>query len=107
LAQAVERGVSVRVILEQADYDASVNDLNKDAAKKLKAAGIDVRADALGQITHAKVLIVDDEAIVGSNNWGYGGFTLYHEVGVRTKADNVVQQLISYLDGIWEAASPF
>lgn len=107
LSQAARRGVSVRVILEQADYNASVNELNQDAAKKLKAEGIEVRADALSQITHAKVLLADDEVIVGSNNWGYGGFTLYHEVGVRTGVAEVVDDLAVYLNRIWKEGASF
>jgi cardiolipin synthase A/B len=99
---AVKRGVTVRVILEQADYNASVNSLNKAAAADLKGRGITVRRDALARITHAKVLICDDKVILGSNNWGYGGFTLYHEVGVATSNAQVVKELSAYLDTIWK-----
>ena len=105
MEKAVKRGVKVRVILEQADYNASVNSLNKSAAADLKKRGILVRRDPLQRITHAKVLICDGEAIVGSNNWGYGGFTLYHEVGLKTSNAAVVGELKSYLDGIWKAGA--
>lgn len=101
MEKAVKRGVTVRVILEQANYNASVNSLNKAAAKDLKGRGLKVRRDALERITHAKVLICDDQAILGSNNWGYGGFTLYHEVGLSTNSSQVVTELKTYLDTIW------
>lgn len=108
MGKAVQRGLSVRVILEQADYASSVNDLNKDAAAELKKRGIAVRRDPLQQISHAKVTIVDGkEAIVASNNWGYGGFSLYHEVGVRTTDATVLSSLSSYIDGIWQQGADF
>jgi len=105
MEKAVKRGVTVRVILEQADYNASVNSLNKAAAKDLKARGMKVRRDPLERITHAKILIGDDRAILGSNNWGYGGFTLYHEVGLDTTNVTVVKELKGYLDKIWNAGA--
>lgn len=107
LADAVKRGVSVRVILEQADYNTSINSVNVEAAKELAKHSIPVRKDPLSQISHAKVLLVDDEVIVCSNNWGHGGFALYHEVGVRTKDAAVVKAMAAYLDGIWNKSSSF
>ena len=101
MGDAVKRGVPVRVILEQADYNTSINAVNVAAARDLKTYGVKVRMDPLAQITHAKVTIVDDQAIVGSNNWGHGGFALYHEVGMRTTDPAVVKKLASYYEGIW------
>ena len=105
MGEAVKRGVSVRVILEQADYTTSINGVNVEAAKELKKHGITVRMDPLSQISHAKVLLADDEVIVGSNNWGHGGFALYHEVGIRTREATVVKKLVSYLEGIWSKST--
>ena len=105
MGEAVKRGVSVRVILEQADYDTSINGVNQEAAKELKKHNVTVRYDPISQISHAKVLLVDDEVIVGSNNWGHGGFALYHEVGVRTRDAAVVKTMASYLEGIWSKST--
>lgn len=107
LGKARARGLSVRVILEQANYTASVNALNQEAAKVLAQQGIEVRRDSLSQITHAKVFIADDEVILGSNNWGHGGFNLYHEVGIRTRHATVVKELKQYLEGIWKQGASF
>ena len=57
-------------------------------------------------ITHAKVLRVDDAVIVGSNNWGYGGFHTYHEVGMQTREASVVRELGDYFDALWLTATP-
>jgi phosphatidylserine/phosphatidylglycerophosphate/cardiolipin synthase-like enzyme len=107
MSQAARRGVEVRVILEQANYSTSINKVNQDSARQMQARGIQVRADPLDQITHAKVLLVDDQVILGSNNWGYGGFFDYHEVALRTSQAAVVKKLGDYFEGIWKRSTDF
>lgn len=101
LGAARRRGVQVRVLLETSEPDLGVNAVNLAAAQALRDAGVDVRLDPPGTITHAKVLLGDDEVLVGSNNWGYGGFRTYHEVGLHTRAPAVVAALAGYLDELW------
>jgi phosphatidylserine/phosphatidylglycerophosphate/cardiolipin synthase-like enzyme len=105
LSAAARRGVSVRVLLETARRDLGVNEVNRQAAQALRAAGIETRFDSPDEITHAKLLLVDDVAIVGSNNWGYGGFRTYHEVGMMTRVPSVVDKLTQYFDGLWSSAA--
>lgn len=102
---AAEKGVTVKVILEKSDYNPDMNAVNAKAAAVLMDMGLDVRYDPLGTISHAKLLLVDDTAIVGSNNWGNGGFFSNHEIGVRTSDPGVVKDLGEYFDGIWEESS--
>lgn len=106
LGAAQRRGVRVRVVLEIASSDFGVNEMNQEAAAALRAEGVEVRFDPPGVITHAKVLGVDDQVIVGSNNWGYGGFRTYHEVGFTTREPAVVTSLAGYFDGIWASGTP-
>lgn len=101
LIAAKNRGVDVRIILETADYATDTNQVNAEARAALVAAGLDARLDPPSTITHAKVLVADDVAIVGTNNWGYGGFALYHEAGIRTQNAAVVQALDAYAASIW------
>ena len=103
LAAAKARGASVRVVLEWADYGAGVNEVNAHAVEVLSARGIDVRFDPPEIITHAKVLLADDEVILGSNNWGYGGFSLYHEVGLRSADPDLVSSMAVFCDSVWDA----
>lgn len=105
LIAAKDRGVDVRIILEIADYQTDTNQVNQEAIAALKAAGINARLDPPSTITHAKVLIADGVAIVGTNNWGYGGFALYHEVGIRTENAAVVSGLDAYAQGIWAVSN--
>lgn len=106
LGAAWARGVQVQVLLEISDPDLGVNDINREAARQLRGLGVDVRFDRPDVITHAKVLVCDDEALVGSNNWGYGGFHTYHEVGLRTRVGSVVRALSGYADKLWSASPP-
>ncbi len=105
LVAAHKRGVEVRVILEISDYNEMLNEMNEAVANHLAAACIEVRFDPIDVISHAKLLLVDDTAVVGSNNWGHGGFHLYHEVGGVTDAKAAVDKLSAYFDGIWSESS--
>ncbi|MBM4354778.1 MAG: hypothetical protein FJ109_13485, partial [Deltaproteobacteria bacterium] len=101
LIAAKGRGVDVRVVLELSDYNDSLNEMNEATAKKLMAGGVPVRWDPVETISHAKLLLVDDHAVVGSNNWGHGGLHLYHEVGSVTDNVEAVDYFTKYYEKIW------
>jgi cardiolipin synthase len=105
LGAARRRGVPVRVVLERG-FDAGVEMVNREAARALAAEGVEVRLDPADRITHAKLLVADDRAIVGSNNWGHGGFRLYHEVAVSTPLASAVAPLAAYFDALWAESAP-
>jgi len=106
LKEALDRGVEVLVILEASDYNEDLNRLNTFAARYMTNACIKVRFEPLDQISHAKLLVVDDVAFVGSNNWGVGGFGGYHEVGGITSNAAVVSKLSDYFDTVWAESTP-
>ncbi len=102
LEAAVKRGVKVRVIMDKSDYlEEDGAEYNNLAAAFLKTKGVEVRFDPLGIITHAKFVVTDDTLVLGSNNWGYGGFIDYHEAGIRTNDAKAVPAAKKYYDGIW------
>jgi len=105
LVEARQRGLEVKVVLEASDYNETLNDINQGAADYLSNECVPVRFDPLDVISHAKLLIIDDVAVVGSNNWGHGGFHLYHEVGGVTDNAEAVGELTEYFLGIWEESS--
>jgi hypothetical protein len=51
-------------------------------------------------------LVADGVLVLGSNNWGYGGFQSYHEVGIKTSEVKVVQGIVDYFDKIWALGAP-
>jgi len=106
MQDAVARGVDVRVILEASDYNEDLNRLNTFAAEYMAKGCIKVRFEPLDQISHAKLLITDSTAFVGSNNWGEGGFGRYHEVGGITTNSGVLAELSLYFDSIWDDSTP-
>lgn len=107
IGKAVKRGVQVRVLLDlSGDWAEVGNDVNAASAGYLKGLGATVYADPVQTITHAKFLVADGVAVLGSNNWGYGGFQSYHEVGVKTAETKVVQGLVDFFDKIWAQGAP-
>ena len=105
LIAAHKRGVEVKVILEVSDYNETLNGMNQATADFLGKNCVQVRFEPLDQISHAKLLLVDDTAVVGSNNWGHGGLHLYHEVGGVTTNEDAVNKFTEYFFSIWKESS--
>jgi len=104
LFDAVDRGVAVRVLLERSSWSETLNEINDHAAAVLRAEGVVVRFDDPDVVTHAKLLITDDRAMVGTNNWGYGGLVRDHEAGVMIDVPDAVSELSAYFEAQWSAA---
>lgn len=83
LVAARKRGVDVRVILDHSPRDGKYpGPDNSRAAAMLAAGGVDVRFDELDVRSHAKVVLVDHQAVVGSHNWTFSALTGNREVSV-------------------------
>ncbi|GMV41522.1 MAG: hypothetical protein AMXMBFR64_32380 [Myxococcales bacterium] len=106
LVDAAKRGVDVRVLLEWSSFDDGLNGVNAEAKAWLTTRGVAARFDSADTITHAKVLLVDDQVVVGTNNWGWSGFEDNHETGALTGDTGTVGALATYFDGLWGAATP-
>ncbi|NUN13211.1 MAG: phosphatidylserine/phosphatidylglycerophosphate/cardiolipin synthase family protein [Myxococcales bacterium] len=107
LADARARGVDVRVLLERSSWNNGLTELNQRATAALLALGIEAQQEHPDIVTHAKITIVDDQIIVGTNNWGYGGFWGYHEVGVVTSYTKAVTAVADYFLTLWAAAAEY
>lgn len=90
LADAVRRGVAVRMLFDTAAEDRKLDLAGRTSSKsgKLEAAGVDVRW--VNKVLHHKLAIIDgprDDAgrvatarlVTGSGNWSYGGGQIYDE----------------------------
>ncbi len=86
LADAKSRGVDVRVVLDRPRADAGADERtrNREAATWLTDHGIAVTWDEAERTTHAKVLLIDDRAIIGSHNWTRSALLLNRELSVVT-----------------------
>ena len=98
---AKARGVDVRVLLDTSTDSGADPSVNTDAGTYLKGLGATVRNDPSTTITHAKFIVIDDTVVLGSNNWGYGGFLNYHEAGIRSSLASLVTATVAYFEKLW------
>jgi phosphatidylserine/phosphatidylglycerophosphate/cardiolipin synthase-like enzyme len=72
LIDAANRGLDVRVLLDDCRFYEDSATANLFSALYLAESGVPVRFDLPEQTTHAKLLILDGETVVlGSTNWNY------------------------------------
>lgn len=82
LVRCKQRGVEIKIILDKdAEGDCyGSRIINKNAYDFFNEQGIDVTYDFEGEVTHSKVVIIDDaHVIVGSHNWTAGSFFAYDD----------------------------
>ncbi|MFH1957429.1 MAG: phospholipase D-like domain-containing protein [bacterium] len=96
LIRAKKRGVQIQVVFETSDYNEFLNKLTDTAKEYFEENLIDVSYETPGIITHAKLTVVDDSVVVGSSNWGYGGFKLYREANVLIRDKKIADSFIKY-----------
>jgi len=101
LGEAVGRGVGVRVIT-----DPTVGE-SRRAAAVLMSLGVPQRAypvdDGRHQIDHVKLLIADDEAVVGGMNWGAHS-DRNHDYVLETSDAVEVDRLVRIFEQDWSLA---
>lgn len=101
LMQKAEQGVKISFMLENSDWDHGLTRLNERALSKLDDYGIKTYMDSPDTITHSKVIIVDNEVIIGSSNWGTGPFFKDTSTSVLIKDKRAVKHYISYFKSIY------
>lgn len=106
LINAHKRGVKVEVILDQnipfveneniEEWQA--DDKNAWCYKMLKDAGIEVNYDTPDKYLHAKVLVIDNEAVImGSANWTESALQKNFETNVLIRSPELAQDLLKGL----------
>jgi len=105
LVAAEQRGVTVRVILEQYPFGGSGNP--EEVAQALTDAGADVRwASHDFSFSHVKTFIVDrDVAVVMNLNLSRSSFEQNREFGIVTTAPDDVASAQAIFDADWEGIS--
>jgi phosphatidylserine/phosphatidylglycerophosphate/cardiolipin synthase-like enzyme len=101
IGAAAARGVAVRVIT-----DPTVR-ASRLSSAQLGSFGVGERAypvdDGLHQIDHVKLLIADDEAVVGGMNWGAHS-DRNHDYVLETRAGVEIGRLVSIFQQDWSLA---
>ena len=107
LAAARARGVDVAVIIDLSDYNALLNKVNRPAKEFLAGAGVAVFDDPKNTTTHAKLIVADDVAVVGSVNWGKDALETRNETCVAVRDAAVATAFAAYFDRPDVRAAPF
>lgn len=96
LIKAKERGVKVRILLDE--YP------NKNSAYSLlKSRGIDIKYDSKNVTTHAKVIIIDGKIVIlGSTNFSYYGLEKNHEANIYIESEEVAKAFRDYFEKLWK-----
>lgn len=103
LAHAALRGVDVKILLEQSDWNEDVNEDNYASGAYLHQYGADVRYDSKTVTTHCKTMIIDSVyTLVGSTNWSKSAINYNNESNVLLRGDDIADDFIDYFMTLWE-----
>ena len=99
IGMAKQRGVAVRVILDAGDDNA-------DAAAYFQAQGIEVH-QADNFLLHAKLIVADGVAFVGSENFSQTALTRNRELGALVFEPGPARAIRDQFDDDWASTPPF
>ncbi|MEJ5307261.1 MAG: phospholipase D-like domain-containing protein [candidate division WOR-3 bacterium] len=103
LIVAHEKGVVVKVLLEQSDWNNDVTNSNHEVGDYLKSYGIDVRYDPLTVTTHCKLFIIDSlYVMVGSTNWTISAVNSNNEANALLEGEEIALDFIGYFENLWK-----
>ena len=103
ITNAKARGVAVRVILEDPNEN---QETSTDATPFLKAAGIEVKLATSAQFyLHAKLIIADGVAMVGSENYSQTSLSANREVGALIFEPAAVAPIQTQFEADWAATA--
>ncbi|MCX4240478.1 phospholipase D-like domain-containing protein [Paraliomyxa miuraensis] len=106
LEAARDRGVQVRVILDQDDGGEPYGSawINRPLLQRLRDSGVEARFDREDVLLHSKVLAVDRyTVVVGSHNWTRTGFHDAQELSVLLRGEAVAQAFEARFDALWHS----
>jgi phosphatidylserine/phosphatidylglycerophosphate/cardiolipin synthase-like enzyme len=99
LADASERGVRVRVVLEVADWNYDNSEDNRDVWMILTEAGVETYFDPVGTTSHSKLVVVDGKySVVGSMNWSYYALDRNNEATAIVQSERIGKAFTAYFD---------
>jgi HKD family nuclease len=105
LVTAAERGVAVRVVLEQADWNLENSEENRDVWNVLSESGVDLYFDPITTTSHSKLVIVDGKYVVlGSTNWSHYALDSNREANVVIESDKIAASFGDYFEDLIAAS---
>ncbi len=106
LAQAIKRGVRVRILL-----DARMSRTYPQSVAQLQQIGATVKTTAvfnrLGGVQHAKFMVIDSSAIfLGSQNFDWRALSHIHELGFYIKHHQLATDFLKIYEQDWNQSQP-
>ncbi|MCO6452962.1 MAG: hypothetical protein J5I90_19415 [Caldilineales bacterium] len=104
LVRAANRGVDVRVLIEQ--NPTGGGESNQESFDVLREGGVQVRwTNPDFRLTHEKSLMVDDRtALIGTFNYTVSSFGSNREYGIISTEPDVVSEVALIFDSDWNSA---
>ena len=99
LIAAHNRNVDVNLILDLApESGPEYNEANMHAGQLLKKAGINVRFDTSGVVTHAKTFVIDGRyCFVGSHNFTHSALATNEEMSLFVDSPELASKLSEFI----------
>ncbi len=99
---AARRGVKVRVLLNIESMGHNITRINTRTATFLKRYGVEIKWGQVGVVTHAKMVIIDDEVLVlGSHNYTKSAFSRNQEASIVVHGRKDILDYRKYFDDLW------
>lgn len=104
LLAAKKRQVDIKVILDR-DEEGQIfgsREINEGAYNFFKSNKIEVTYDFDKELTHTKLVLVDDRhVVIGSHNWTAGSFFAYDDKSVYIESCSLADETSRYFDDLW------
>ena len=102
LAEATERGIKVRALLDASDWAPDITTKNQPALSYFLDHGIEAKFDDPAVTLHAKLVIVDEQTVIlGSSNWNRYALTEHRQADVLIREASIGAFYIDYFDVLW------
>ncbi len=105
LAQCALKGIEVKIVLEQSDWNDDVNTDNYASGDYLTEYGAKVRYDPKTVTTHCKTIIIDSSRVlVGSTNWSKSAINYNNETNVLLTGEDITKDFLDYFNTLWNSS---
>jgi len=102
LAEAANRGVTVRVLLDASDWEPQITARNEPARAYLAAHGVAARFDDPAVTLHAKLMVIDSASVLlGSSNWNRYALTEHWQADILVRDPRIGAFYTGYFEMLW------
>ena len=102
ICSAAKRGVKVRVFLDMEAQHHPITKINSRTASFLTKSGAEVKFGCVGTVTHAKLVLIDDDVLVlGSHNFSKGAFTRNYESSIIVTGREAIADYRRFFESLW------